>query len=131
LRNPQSQSTAKSRGFSATRVASEVPLALAEKPEEYRMLKIHRSAEGGETIFTLSGRMDDESTAELESLIRAEAKGQRIALDIGDLTLVGQRDIDFLVRCEGAGIKLMKCARYVRDWIAKQRSADSRGDIRP
>jgi anti-anti-sigma regulatory factor len=86
------------------------------------MLKIHRSANGEEVIFTLSGRMDGESTAELENLIRAEIKDQRIVLDIRDLTLVGQSDIDFLARCEAAGIKLVKCARYVRDWIARQRS---------
>jgi len=86
------------------------------------MLRIHRSPSGEKVIFALSGRMDDESTAELENLIRAETKGQRIVLDIRDLTLVGQRDVDFLARCEAAGIKLVKCARYVRDWIARQRS---------
>ncbi|HEY1760615.1 MAG TPA: hypothetical protein VGG72_34890 [Bryobacteraceae bacterium] len=66
--------------------------------------------------------MDDESTAELENMIQAETKGQRIVLDAKDLTLVGQSDIDFLVRCEGAGITLVKCARYVRDWIARQQA---------
>ena len=86
------------------------------------MLRIHRSPSGEKVIFALSGRMDDESTAELENLIRAETEGQRIVLDIRDLTLVGQRDVDFLARCEAAGIKLVKCARYVRDWIARQRS---------
>ena len=83
------------------------------------MLKIRRS-EHGEVVFTLSGRMDDESTAELETLIAAEMKGHQIVLDIKDLTLLGQSDIDFLARCEAAGIKLVNCARYVRDWIAKQ-----------
>ena len=53
-------------------------------------------------------------------LIEAETKGQQIVLDIKDLTLVGQSDIDFLARCEAAGVKLMNCARYVRDWIARQ-----------
>jgi len=38
------------------------------------------------------------------------------------LTLAGQSDIDFLVRCEAAGVKLVNCARYVRDWIARQQS---------
>ena len=83
------------------------------------MLKIQRS-ENGEVVFRLSGRMDHESTAELENLIEAEMKGDQIALDIKDLTLVGQSDIDFLTRCEAAGIKLVNCARYVRDWIARQ-----------
>jgi hypothetical protein len=86
------------------------------------MLKIHKSANAEEVIFTLSGRMDDESTAELDNLIRAEINDQRIVLDIRDLTLVGQSDIDFLARCEAAGIKLVNCARYVRDWIARQQS---------
>jgi anti-anti-sigma regulatory factor len=83
------------------------------------LLKIQRS-ENGEVVFRLSGRMDDESTAELENLIEAEMKGHQIVLDIRDLTLVGQSDIDFLTRSEAAGIKLVNCARYVRDWIAKQ-----------
>jgi anti-anti-sigma regulatory factor len=83
------------------------------------MLKIQRP-ENGEVVFTLSGRMDHESTAELENLIEAEMKGHQIVLDIRDLTLVGQSDIDFLARCEAAGIKLVNGARYVRDWIAKQ-----------
>jgi anti-anti-sigma regulatory factor len=85
------------------------------------MLKIHRSA-NGEVVFTLSGRLDQETTSELENLIGAETKGQRIVLDLKNLTLAGQSDIDFLARCEAAGIKLVNCARYVRDWIARQRS---------
>ncbi len=83
------------------------------------MLRIRRS-ESGEVVFTLSGRMDHESTAELESLMEAEMKRHQIVLDIKDLTLVSQSDIDFLTRCEAAGIKLVNCARYVRDWIARQ-----------
>ena len=90
------------------------------------MLKIHRSA-NAEVVFALSGRLDDESTAELETLIEAEIKGKQIVLDLRDLTLAGQSDIDFLVRCEAAGIVLVNCARYVRDWIARQQG--SKGTI--
>jgi hypothetical protein len=86
------------------------------------MLKIHRS-ENADVIFTLSGRLDHETIAELENLIGAEVNGQPIVLDIKDLTLVGQRDIDFLVGCEAAGIKLVDCPHYVRDWIARQQGA--------
>ena len=85
------------------------------------MLKIHRSA-NGEVVFRLSGRMDHYTIAELETLIGAEAKGRTIVLDLKDLTLVGQSDIDFLARCQAAGIKLMNCAPYVSDWIARQQS---------
>jgi anti-anti-sigma regulatory factor len=83
------------------------------------MLKIHRSA-NGEVVFTLSGRLDHDSTAELENLIGAETKTKQIVLDLKDLTLAGQSDIDFLARCEAGGIKLVNCARYVREWITKQ-----------
>ena len=84
------------------------------------MLKIHRSR-NGEVVLTLSGRMDHDSTVELENVIEAEMKGQQIVLDIKDLTLVGQSDIDFLARCEASGIKLVNCARYVREWITRER----------
>ena len=83
------------------------------------MLKIRRSG-NGEVVFTLSGRMDHETIAELENLMGAEPKGPRIVIDLKDLTLAGQSDIDFLVRCETAGVKLVNCAHYVRDWIARQ-----------
>lgn len=83
------------------------------------MLKIQRSA-NGEVVFTLSGRLDHNSTTELEDLIGAETKTKQIVLDLKGLTLAGQSDIDFLERCEAAGIKLVNCARYVREWITKQ-----------
>jgi hypothetical protein len=85
------------------------------------MLRIKRSA-NGEVLFTLSGRMDDEDMAELESLIRSEENGRHIALDIKDLTLVGRDAIGFLDRWETRGVALKNCADYVREWIARSRA---------
>ena len=87
------------------------------------MLRIHRSA-NGEVVITLSGRMDKESIAELETLIRAEASGRPIVLDLRDLILAGQDAIDFLARCEAAGVRLVHCAPYVREWITRQRTGE-------
>jgi hypothetical protein len=84
------------------------------------MLRIQRS-ENGEVVFTLSGRMDEADIAELETLIRSEAGGQGIVLDLKDLTLAGQDAISFLERCEADGITLKNCAAYVREWITRQR----------
>jgi len=70
----------------------------------------------------ISGRLKLENIAELETLL-AEAKGQRIVLDLKDVTLTGEEGIDFLVRCEAAGMILVNCAPYVREWIARQRNA--------
>jgi hypothetical protein len=84
------------------------------------MLRIQRSA-NGEVVLTLSGEMDEKDIAELETLIRSEANGRRIILDLKDLTLVGRDAISFLDRCEAGGIALKNCAGYVREWIARSR----------
>ena len=85
------------------------------------MLRIQRKA-NGEVVFTVSGRIDKENVAELEALIGAEGKDRRIILDLKDMTLTGQDGISFLARCEAAGIALVNCDPYVREWIKRQRS---------
>jgi hypothetical protein len=84
------------------------------------MLRIQRSA-NDEAVFTLSGRMDEEDIVQLETLIRSETSGRRIALDLKDLTLVGRDAISFLGRCEADGITLNNCAGYIRQWITRSR----------
>jgi hypothetical protein len=84
------------------------------------MLRIQRSA-NGEVVFTLSGQMEEEHIAELETLIGAEANGCRIVLDLKDLTIVGRDAISFLERCEADSITLKNCAGYVREWITRSR----------
>ena len=83
------------------------------------MLRIHRKADG-DVVFTLSGRIDKENVAELETLIDAEAKDRRIVLDLKDMTLTGQDGIAFLAQCEASGIALANCDPYVREWITIQ-----------
>src|SRR3981081_2904442 len=88
--------------------------------ERARMLKIQRIS-NKQVVFVLSGRMDQEDMAELETLIRSETDGRGIVLDLKDLTLAGQEAISFLERCEADGITLMNCGGYVREWITRQR----------
>jgi hypothetical protein len=76
-----------------------------------RMLRIQRSA-NGEVVFTLSGQMDEESIAELETLINSEANRRRIVLDLKDVTLVNEDAITFLERCEANSITL-RIARHM------------------
>ena len=87
------------------------------------MLRIRRKA-NDEVVFTLSGRIDHEHIAELESLIAAEEKGLRITLDLKDMTLTGQDGINFLARCEAADIALVNCEPYVREWVTRQRNEE-------
>ena len=85
------------------------------------MLRIHKKA-NGEVLFTLSGRIDKEHIAELETLIAAEGNDRRVVLDLRDMTLTGQDGINFLARCEAADIALVNCDPYVREWITRQRT---------
>jgi hypothetical protein len=92
------------------------------------MLRIQRKA-NGDVVFSLSGRIGAENIAELEALIAAEGealmsakeKDRSIVLDLRDMTLTGEDGIEFLTRCEGAGIALVNCDPYVREWITRQR----------
>jgi hypothetical protein len=65
--------------------------------------------------------MDEEPMAELELLISSEENGRRIVLDLKDLTLVNEKAITFLERCEVNSIALKNCPAYVRGWINAQR----------
>jgi hypothetical protein len=71
----------------------------------------------GEVVFALSGQMDDEAIAELETIINSEADGRRIVLDLRDLTLVNEDAITFFERSESNNIALENCPPYVREWI--------------
>ena len=84
------------------------------------MLKIQRSS-NGQVTYMLSGQIEEEDIDELEALIRSEAKGRRIVLDLKNLTLVGPDAIAFLDRCEAQGITLKNCPAYIREWIKGQR----------
>ena len=83
------------------------------------MLRVRRKA-NADVVFTLSGRLDKDHIAELEMLIAAEGKDRRIILDLRDVTLTGEDGIVFLARCEAAGIALVNCDPYIREWITRQ-----------
>ena len=85
------------------------------------MLKIQRFRNGDLVILGLSGRIDDESLSQLETLIQAEQG--RITLDLKEVTLAGQEAVRFLARFEEAGATIQNCPAYVREWIFQYRRA--------
>jgi hypothetical protein len=84
------------------------------------VLKIQRSS-NGQVTYMLSGQIEKEDIDGLEAMVRLEAKGRRIVLDLKNLTLVGPDAIAFLDRCEAQGITLKNCPAYIREWIKGQR----------
>jgi len=90
------------------------------------VLRITKS-ENGDVVIKLSGRMDAENVAELETLVSEEANARRrIVLDLKDLTLVDQDAVSFLKRCEADDITLKNCPAYIREWIRRERKTRGR-----
>ena len=88
------------------------------------MFRVRRSS-NGETVFALSGRIEGERLAELESLIQSEGRARPIVIDLKDVTLAGEDGIVFLAQCEARNIKLVNCPPYIREWITIQNNPDS------
>jgi len=88
------------------------------------MFRVRRSS-NGETVFALSGRIEGERLAELESLIQSEGSNRPIVIDLKDVTLAGEDGIVFLAQCEARNIKLVNCPPYIREWITIQNNTDS------
>ena len=82
-------------------------------------LKIERHSDWAITTIRLIGRMRAEYLMELEKQItESESK---IVLDLQEVNLVDVEAVRFLGSCEVAGVTLLNCSPYIRDWIGKER----------
>ena len=82
-------------------------------------LKIEKYADEYSTTIRLMGRVQAEHLAELKTQI--QESGSRIVLDLEELNLVDVEAVRFLGSCEVAGVTLVNCSPYIRDWIGKER----------
>lgn len=85
------------------------------------MLKIQKSVAGQVVVFALSGRIRAEHVAELEALFDAE---ECITLDLKEVNLVDREAVRFLMRCEAAGVRIVNCPAYIREWILREQSGE-------
>jgi anti-anti-sigma regulatory factor len=83
-------------------------------------LRIEGRAEGERTILRLSGRIESIDLDELRTAIARN--GPAAALDLEQVTLVDLAAVQFLCICESDGIELLHCARYIREWIGRERA---------
>jgi anti-anti-sigma regulatory factor len=84
-------------------------------------LKIQRSVDDGFVVFTMSGRIQSEHLAELQSLFEIEAADHNIVLDLKEVRLVDRDAVQFLTQYEAEGVTLENCPAYIREWIDKER----------
>ena len=85
--------------------------------------RIEKVSAQGRTTLRLSGWIQSESLAELETQI--EGHGPHVALDLNEVTLVDVGVVRFLIICVAEGIELLNCAPYIREWMAREQA---RGD---
>jgi hypothetical protein len=82
-------------------------------------LKIRRVAGERETRICLSGQLRSEHLDQLKSEV--ERAGPRVALDLEELDLVDIEGIRFLNACESAGVPILHCSPYIREWMLQER----------
>ena len=83
------------------------------------MLKIQRSLNDG-VVFALVGRIESDGVGELQRLLGLEARGERVVIDLQDVTLIDREGVKFLARCEADRIRLTNCPAYIREWIDRE-----------
>ena len=51
-----------------------------------------------------------------------ERGGPRVTLDLEELDLVDVEGVRFLNACESAGVSILHCSPYIREWMLQERS---------
>src|SRR5208282_4927049 len=80
--------------------------------------KIEKHCDSQITTIRLIGRMQWQHLQDLKILM--DESRTPIALDLEELMLVDLEAVRFLGRCQNAGVPLLHCSQYIRNWIAKE-----------
>ena len=83
-------------------------------------LKIERTSGKRRTRIRLSGAFRSEHLDQLKSEV--ERGGPRVTLDLEELDLVDIEGVRFLNACESAGVSILHCSPYIREWMLQERS---------
>ena len=83
-------------------------------------LKIRPVAGKREIRIYLSGQLRSEHLEQLKSEV--ERAGPSVTLDLEELELVDIEGVRFLNACESAGVSILNCSPYIREWMLQERS---------
>ena len=83
-------------------------------------LKIRQVADKRDRRICLSGQLRSEHLDELKSEV--ERDGPCLTLDLEELDLVDIEGVRFLNACESAGVSILHCSPYIREWMLQERS---------
>jgi len=83
-------------------------------------LKIESAFDGKTATLRLSGRIEEDHLAAIQEEV--SRYHPRLAFNLGEATLVDREVVRFLAAREVEGVELLDCPRYIREWIAQERS---------
>lgn len=83
-------------------------------------LRIERISDAREMRIRLSGQLRSEHLSQVKSEV--EGAEHPVVLDLDEVDLVDIDGVRFLNKCESAGISVVRCAPYVREWMQRERS---------
>ena len=82
-------------------------------------LKIKPVSGKRNTRIFLSGQLRFEHLDQLK--FEVERRGSRVALDLEEVDLVDIDAVRFLNTCESAGVSILHCSPYIREWMLQER----------
>jgi hypothetical protein len=84
------------------------------------MLKTKRIAGKRTTRICLSGQLRRENVGQVKSEV--ERGGPRVTLDLEELDLVDVEGVRFLNACALAGVSILHCSPYIKEWMLQERT---------
>ncbi len=88
-------------------------------------LKIEIACDGETATFRLSGCIEEDHLVQLHAELQRYRP--RVVFDLTETTLVDLAVVRFLAAHEGDGVELLRCPRYIREWIARERTHGTQG----
>jgi hypothetical protein len=85
-------------------------------------LKIESAFDGKTATLRLCGRIEGDHLDAIGAEIRRFLP--HLVFDLGEATLVDREVVCFLAAQESEGVELIECPRYIREWIARERSKE-------
>ena len=82
-------------------------------------LKIKPVAGKREIRICLSGQLRSEHIDQVKSEV--ERGGPGVTLDLEELDLVDVEGVRYLNACESAGVSILNCSPYIREWMLQER----------
>jgi hypothetical protein len=86
-------------------------------------LKIEPIFGDGRTRILLSGQLRSDQLARLKSEI--EGCSSAVTLDLEEVDLVDIDGIRFLNECETAGVAVVRCSPYIKEWMLRERGEEA------